>query len=300
MPRRSSASPDVRLIASGGPRDDEFLTATISRTVHVWSLAKRGLLRELDTIVDFGGRRAALCRDGRRRIVVASAWARDGICGYAADGRIWQRKDLRQSHVLVRNGSGELLSATFERKATHVLEAATGETVTKLRGAIHVYWSPWSPHALIETTDSVALIETGSWQRLGWQHPLSGFTTLAAAFNRDAVLVSDVGAEAETTAELVCLDLDGAVRWRWRATPWTYCRTLAWDDDAGAWVGVTFHMNHERPNALVRWTPEGELISTKEIGLRDEFGLLASGRHLVADTDVLDARSGRRLWTLTI
>jgi len=75
---------------------------------------------------------------------------------------------------------------------------------------------------------------------------------------------------------------------------------LAWDDDAGQWVGVTYHVNHKAPSALLRWTTEGEILSRTEIGLRDEFRLLVSGRHLVADTDVLDARTGRRLWSLTI
>jgi hypothetical protein len=294
LPRRSSASPDVRLIASGGPRDDEFLTATISRTVHVWSLRKRGLVRELDTIVDFGGGRLALCRDGRRRIVVAGAWEREGICGYGADGRVWQRKDLRQSHRLVRGQSGELLSATFERRATQVLVAATGDTVATLRGARNVYWSTGSPLALIETAGAVALVETADWQRLGWEHRLTGFATLDAAFSPDAVLVADV------EGELVCLDFDGAVRWGWRTPASTNCRTLAWDDDAGQWVGVTYNVNHKAPSALLRWTADGEALSRTEIGLRHELRLLASGRHLVADTDVLDARTGQGLWSLTV
>lgn len=75
----------IRHIAPAAASDRLFLTADFERRVRVWSFAERSLIAELDTVLDFGGRRLALC-GAETPIVVAGAWERYGICGYAPDG----------------------------------------------------------------------------------------------------------------------------------------------------------------------------------------------------------------------
>jgi hypothetical protein len=84
---------DIRHIATHAWSDARFLTAEFEHHVRLWSLADWSLVAELDTVLDFGGQRLALCETRESPVIVAGAWERDGICAYAPDGtRLWHAR----------------------------------------------------------------------------------------------------------------------------------------------------------------------------------------------------------------
>jgi hypothetical protein len=140
----------IRHIAPAATTDRLFLTAEFEHRVRLWSFADHSLTAELDTVLDFGGQRLALC-GAATPIVVAGAWERHGICGYAPDGtRLWQRKDLRQPQHISPAAGGALVVACFDQRPLHVLDAVSGETRATVRAVRRYYDSPFAEVGLGE------------------------------------------------------------------------------------------------------------------------------------------------------
>jgi hypothetical protein len=167
----------IRHIAPAATTDRLFLTAEFEHRVRLWSFADHSLTAELDTVLDFGGQRLALC-GAETPIVVAGAWERHGICGYAPDGtRLWQRKDLRQPQHISPAAGGALVVACFDQRPLHVLDAVSGETRATVRavGATTTARSPRSALARCTGTLSSLAQTTGRFAggRLSMASPAS-------------------------------------------------------------------------------------------------------------------------------
>lgn len=291
---------DIQHIAAAARGDERFLTAEFERRVRLWSFADRSLVAELDTVLDFGGHRLALCEADGAPVVVAGAWERHGVCAYAADGtRLWQRKDLRQPQHLSPAAGGELLAACFEEGPMHVVRAGSGETVAKVRGIGRFYASRFAGVGLGEGYAEVALVGTDDW-KVRWKAPIEGFAILSAAAAPAAFAVGDVVEfDSGGRSSVTCLDLAGDALWNWSAPADTNCAALGWDDDAAEWVGLLNHIDNERPDTLVRWSPDGELLSERPLDLFEDYAFLPGGRHLVtSDGAVRDTRDGSVIWQL--
>ena len=228
---------EIRHIAPQAASDRLFLTAAFEHRVRLWSFADRSLIAELDTVLDFGGQRLALCGT-EAPIIVAGAWERHGICGYAPNGtRLWQRKDLRQPQYISATADGALVVAGFDQRPLHVLRAESGETVATVRAVRRFYASPYADVGLGEQYGHIVLVGTGDW-KLRWKVPVDGFASLSAAFAPAAFAVADVASfDANGRSAVSCGDLTGEMLWRWSCPPEVNCPALAWDEDASEWVG---------------------------------------------------------------
>ena len=293
---------DIRHIAAAAASDRLFLTAEFEHRVRVWSFAERSLTAELDTVLDFGGQRLALCGSATP-IVVAGAWERHGVCGYALDGtRLWQRKDLRQPQHISPAAGGALVVAGLGQRPLHVLDAESGETVATVRAVRHFFDSPFSDAGLGSTYGQVALIGKGDW-KVRWKSSLTESTSvLSAAAGPNAFAVGEgggFGSHGWSTSWVTCLSLSGDQLWRWACPSQVNCPALAWDDEASEWLGVLNHVNNERPDTLVRWSADGEVISEHALDLFAEYVFLPGGRHLVtSDGAVRETRDGHLVWQL--
>jgi Anaphase-promoting complex subunit 4 WD40 domain len=290
----------VRQIASGA-RGELFATGEFERQVQVWSLVDRRRLGDLDTVLDFGGERLALCAHGSDPIVIAGAWERDGICGYGLSGeQLWQRKDLRKVQRLSWAGNGELVTACFDEGPMRVLDASSGETVDEVRAVRRFARSPFGGTGEAHLSGHAALIDSTTWARR-WKAPITGFAILSMALAPGALLVSDVVAETEErsrgpTSGLWCFDLRGQLIWRWDAPPETNCPSVAWDEIASEWVGVLHHVNRGAPDTLLRWSVDGEPVSGRPLGDFVEFELPVGGRHLITSEHVFETTKGEIVW----
>jgi hypothetical protein len=293
-PREVPPEPVVNLreIAVTLDRDDVVALGEARERVHVVALQPPGHVATFDTILDFGGKRLAMCSVGERLVVVAAAWERDGICGYDAltGARLWQRKDLKRTQRLSPAGKGELVAASLEGQALQVLDAATGETKASIRSAASFWQSPLAPVAVTGWNREIALIDTVSWERR-WRGPIEGFAVLDAAFGSDFLAVSD----AHTAhGSIYCFGLDGQLVWRHEEAPETLCWALGWDGERREWLGLEHHVNKKAPDLLSRWSSTGAPISQEEVeSVGGGAAFLLGGRTLVTQSgNVVDTRTG--------
>jgi Anaphase-promoting complex subunit 4 WD40 domain len=179
----------VRQIASGA-RGDLFATGEFERQVKVWSLVDRRQLGDFSTVLDFGGRRLALCAHDSDPIVIAGAWERHGICGYGLNGeQFWQRKDLKKVQRLSWAGNGELVTACFDEGPMRVLDASSGETVDEVRAVRRFTPSPFGDTGGAHLLGHAAVIDTTTWT-LHWKAPITGFAILSMALAPGAILAA--------------------------------------------------------------------------------------------------------------
>jgi hypothetical protein len=280
---------DVRLVAPPLLRTDIVALGEFEVTVHVCRLSPAAVEATVETVLSFGGDRLALCSDGDSLIVVAGAWERHGVCGYdpATGARMWQRKDLKRAGPLSPAGDGSLVAAAVSERAMQVLDARTGESVAKVRGADSLRQSPFASLAVTGWYRQLALLESDAWSRL-WTAPVEGFALLGMAFAPDGVAASDSG----DVGFVYAFDLNGRERWRYRLPPETLCWALGFDEDSSEWLGLAHHVNRRTPDALLRWSRDGAVRAKRDLAPVTAAAFVRGGHFLVTNRHIMDARSG--------
>ncbi len=257
----------------------------------------------METILNFGGRRLALCTTSDRMVVVAGAWERHGICGYDASTgeRLWQRRDLKRVQSLSPAGDGSAVAACFDSCLMQVLDAASGTTIATVR-AVRRFWQ--SRHVAIgavEVLGHVALVGSDDW-RVRWRAPVAGFALLDAAFAPDAILVSDAvdsTFDANAVGSVYCFSLTGKLLWQRQPPPETNVPWLGWDTEAGEWLGIRHNVEKREPEMLLRWSRDGDQLSRVALGLVGEYAILPAGRLLLAGQgDLVDTKAARQVGRL--
>lgn len=291
--------------------DDAIATATLEikmdgtpdGSVQVWSIPEQAPRAAFDTILDFGGRRLALCGGSDRQVVVAGAWERHGICGYDArtGERLWQRKDLKKVQSL-SPVDGSAVAACFDTRPMHLLDAASGATVATVRGVRRFWQSRHAPVGAAEVTGHVAIIGSDDWT-VRWRAPVAGFALLDTAFAPDAVLVADVADstfDADAVSSVYCFSLAGELLWRRSVPADTNVPWLSWDAGADEWLGIRHNVEKREPEMLLRWSREGDLLSRVALGYVGEYAFLPSGQLLVtAGGQVVDTKAARQIGRLS-
>lgn len=297
-----------RQLATPRIGDDVIATATLELkmdgttdgSVQVWSIAEQAPRARFDTILDFGGRRLALCASQHRTVVVAGAWERHGICGYDASTgeRLWQRNDLKKVQSLSPTDSAGV-AACFDTRSMHVLDAVSGATVATVRGVRRFWQSPYQPIGAAEVLGHVALIDSGDWTARE-RVPVAGFALLDAAFAPDALLVSNtVDGHSAEACSVYCLSLTGQLLWERQTPAETNVPWLGWDAEADEWLGIRHNVERREPEMLMRWTRDGELVSHVPLGLIGEYAIMPGGKLLVTGRgDVMDTKAATKVGRL--
>lgn len=295
-------------------RDDIVATGDLSAdgSTQVWSVPDGRELARFTTTAFESGPRLALCTPEDRLVVVAGARERYGATAYDAltGERLWQRTDLERIKWVGPAGvGGSLVAVRPDLAALHILDALTGDTVAKLRGSQRYSQSPYAPIGAGEAYGHVLFIDRASWS-VRWRAPVAGFALLAVAFALlavafapEALLVANTvdGGSGENTS-VTCFDLDGHRLWQHANPPETNCPWLTWDEATGEWLGIRFHVGHRDPDTLIRWSPEGGLLSAIALHPRaHEYSFLARGRRLVTGLgSIRDTATGREVGQLRV
>ena len=115
---------------------DLFATGAFERIVTVWSYPERRKIAELETHMDFGGRRLAIVGGTRPRLL-AGAYHRYGIACYdpLAGSRLWERRDLKRVQTVSACGETRVCVVGLDSRPAHALDIDTGHTIALWRGA---------------------------------------------------------------------------------------------------------------------------------------------------------------------
>ena len=257
---------DSREVATPPWEEDLLVTAQFERVVHVWSSERAARCATFETVYDFGGRRLALV-PGERPVVVAGAYTRHGVCGYDLTGkRLWQDRSRTNVQILTALAGGRV-AVSCNRGPTRVLEAATGDEVRSLRGALQV----------IALTGDLSLGVSGGWCRLldGSLDPLGPriATDLnpvwLAATDGEHLVVSGIG------GPLRILDLDG----RERARVAGHFRHVVHDPVTATWVLV--RVSDDGQTSLLRLTHDAEVLEQRPWGPFSDVATMRGGEALV-------------------
>ncbi len=244
---------DLRDVAAPPWEEDLLVTAQPKGVVDVWSLVRGARCATFETVWGSGGWRGALV-PGEHPVVVAGAWERHGVCGYDLTGqRLWQDRSRTNVEAVTALTGGRVV-VTHLRRATRVLEAATGEEVRSLRGVLR----------LIALTSDLSLAVGGGWCRLldrsldplGSRISTGLNMAWCAASDGEHLVVTEVG------GPLRIVDSDG----RERARIAENFRHVLHDPVTNTWVAV--HEPPEGKNSLLRFSNNGEVLERRPWDLR--------------------------------
>lgn len=193
---------------------------------------------------------------------------------------------------------GRAVAAGFDDRPLHVLDAASGEDITTLRGIRGLWTFGTESFAVAFGVAGVAFLDQVDWRRR-WAAAVEGFAVLDVAMSDAAVAISVVADFDAGPSSVYCFGLNGTLLWRVLADRESNFPTLGRDPVDGTWLALMRNVNKLAPDTLVRWSDEGTVQATYELGLVGESIVTSDGRWLVsADGTVRDARTGTRAFLI--
>jgi hypothetical protein len=233
-------------------------------------------------------------------VVVAGAWERHGICGYDAStgNRLWQRKDLKKVQS-ISPADGNAVATCFGTRSMQVLDVASGTTIATVRGVRRFWQSRYRAIGAAEVLGHVALLKTDDWT-VQWRAAVAGFALLDAAFAPDTVLVSNtVDIDSGELCTVSCFSLSGQLLWQRQHPPGKNVPWLGRDGEGREWLGIEHDVDKRSPGMLLRWSPDGELLSRVALDSAADYAFLPAGRLLVTGLGhIVDTRTSRQIGRL--
>jgi WD40 repeat protein len=138
---------------------DRFAVAEFEKRVQIWDLTS-GLLRVIETNLDFGGKRLSISQSGK--YLTVGSYDRNSISTYSVDSGeiLWTRNDIKKcGTVKYFDFEQESVFVTLERQAAQILAADTGETIQMAIGAQEIWGLASQTHTVIEKHDQLNLVD---------------------------------------------------------------------------------------------------------------------------------------------
>jgi WD40 repeat protein len=258
---------------------DRFAVAEFEKRVQIWDLAS-GLLRVIDTDLDFGRNRLSISLNGK--YLTAGSYYKNGITTYSVDSGevLWTRKDLKKCGTIKHFGhETESVFVTLERQATHILASNTGETIQKVIGAQGLWELGDQTNVVIEKHDRINLVDKNFKTVKSARKQTFGI--LDSSYSTDKLLVSYSGGPLES------IDL-ASFEPTWSSKP------------VGHFLDVAFN-SFDKKVAGIRWEYEegsnkflsvlnydtGNIENEFDLGDIVEHSFLKQGRYLLTSTGKL-------------
>jgi hypothetical protein len=274
---------------------DHVALASLDGDVEVWSTLKRKRLSRFSTILDFGGSRLAVV--GTDQLIVATgSWDRKAVHAYfVTDGTdAWQRDGLGRVQQVVPAHDGDVVAVCFDRGPMQLLDASVGKTIGVVRGVRRFWQSPHSRVGIGVEAGRIVFLSTTDW-RTHWRADVQGPYPMDVVFAADQIVVSmaDSTFDPDQGAQVLGLDLDGQITWRYSTAAGTHVSRLGRDEEHGHWLGIQQQPDRLTPGALLRWSDSGDLVERVDVGHLGDCLFLFGGRHLATSAgSLVDTRTG--------
>ena len=176
--------------------------------VQIWDVESGVLLRQLETVLEFGGRRLTMSNDGSS--CIAAAWRggpHGGVCRYDTESGaiVWHRPDLAETQRIVLSPDESNVWWMPDTGALLRLDASTGETIDALKDIRRIVESRDATMRLLQRRHGGYILEGAGTVQLH-QH---SFGLLSAAFSETSVCISEAGSSVR------CFSAEGTERWRY-------------------------------------------------------------------------------------
>ncbi|WP_432571128.1 hypothetical protein [Kineococcus sp. SYSU DK005] len=202
--------------------------------------------------------------------MVAGAWERYGVCGYDLTGqRLWQDRSRTNVEAVTALADGRVV-VTYNRRATRVLQASTGQEVRSLRGVLRV----------IALSADLSLAVGGGWCRLLDRSLDPVAPRIATGWGPVWCAASDGEHLAITDNEFLrILDPHG----RERARSASHVRHVVHDPLTRTWVAI--HETDEGQASLLRLDHDAAVLEQRPCERPLDVATVRAGRALVLLTD---------------
>ncbi len=209
-----------------------FAVAEFEKAVYICDLVETKLVRTIATHLDFGGRRLAISPDGRYFAV--GAYTRYGLELYevATGVLLWKRTDLKKVQHVAFSHNGNMLIVTIANRPVHLIEAITGATTEKVRGADFIWQSSDGKAQLIER----AVLRLSLADGTTFPVERSTFAVLHAVFSKDALFLSESGGPLRAIS---CRN--GSTMWLLRPQPGFHFLRLGFNESQGLLFGIRWN-----------------------------------------------------------
>lgn len=258
--------------------------AEFEHKVHIFDILTMKKLLDLDTVLDFGGRRLCISEKGDR--LVAGAYNRYGIVMYDLQTKnvLWERKDLKKVQRIKFNLKNDKIYAFFSDKAGCVLDSKTGKTLKKLKGIYNIYESQYSNCHILQK--STLIIESK-----GKIIPISNrsFAVLDLEIMPSSFAVTESGKELSVYSLL-----DGSLLWRYNPHSGNHILKLGYNSNKKLLLGIEWPFVKGGDKKLITFNLlNGNILNSNKLKgcpVETEFALKSS-RLITSEGDVLDTNS---------
>jgi hypothetical protein len=264
------------------------------RTVQIWDLTTRTLLREFETVFYFGGKRLTLDAGGQK--CVTAGWnkgKRGGVACYETDtGKlIWHRQDLRHTQRVRFSANRNGFWCIPHSGRTRLLDSDDGRDIDSIGGLEDLYESEYSTDQLLEKRNRNRdyILQSGKARKI----PRLTFAILDAVFGPQSLAISESGGPVR------CFDFSGIELWRFTPEQGSHFGALWFRKADKNFYGVLWNHEQGRFKHLARLdsaTGEAQILS--DLDSREDS--YCAGLDCIVNSSgaVIDVSEGRLLHRL--
>jgi len=269
--------------------EDAFVTGSFERHVAIWSSVSKSKIGQIDTILDFGGNRLAICP--AVRAVVVGSWTK-GLAAYDYRGAVlWTSPSLRHVQFVADLSPRDdlLVGVGIDRALFRVL-GHNGEERAKIAKIEALYASPYADLYLSTSSKAVYLSKLGGSPI--WSRKVKAFAVLHAAFSPSQVAYSEV------RGAVYCTDFSGAEIWIYKPEAGWHILDLAWRGASNRWTAISF-CTETGALKMLEIDVNGHSRTICHLSEHSQVKISPLGKYAVSsDQKVLSTETGDSLWIL--
>jgi outer membrane protein assembly factor BamB len=260
--------------------DDAPLVAVgaFDRFVEVWNFETAQVVVRLDTILDFGGKRLFISRDGK---CVVTASYRGGIACYSVSSGylLWHRKDLKKIQTISRARHSPTVFLGFDEAPCVKLDILSGINLGTVRGVRERVESAFADIAVVDGALPKVVDLTGSCQFTVHRET---FAVLSWAFSPASLVFS------EARGQIRCLTLaEGKELWRSKLLGDCHATQVAYCPKLDQFLAVLYSLLG-RNDSLAYFDPDkGNLTDMIDLGKPASIKISNDGRTVITTDGVV-------------
>ena len=289
--RHLATTLDGNLIAFG-----EF-----KRAVHIFDLTTGNRVSEIDTDLDFGGRRLAIDPNGE--FCAVASYDKNSVSLYNVHGRhLWRRTDVDEVQSVRFALDGKSLFCSHHFGTVSQFDVSTGEkirftwTKKELYGVKNVYESSYDECLVIDQIENDIRITNFQLKHVATVKR-KAFAILDCAFAPEFMCISESG------GPVTCYHLEsGRQVWELPFGSGVHALHLSYNEESKHFSAIAWHYKNGGPHILLSITRHnGEIVTKTQLPDASKFGFISCGKRLLLTTgDIMSATTGDQIGVLAV
>jgi hypothetical protein len=273
------------------------------KSVQTWSIDTRERVAEFDTVLEPGGQRLAISRDGKlcaagaydggslakNRYLGGSAAVYDALTGEM----LWQNKGIKRVQELKFSmHQPGILFASFSDQPLHVVDSRTGAILKKLRGVRSIIESPFEKIQFRESAEGYFLVDSENDRQVG-RLSRANYGPLDVTFSDIYAVVSEVG------GRMRCFDMANRAQvWEHHSEKGYHVVAMKYNEKTRDIVGIDLDYEKGKMGSIV-WLDENTGLPKRRLPFDarwNEVAFALKGTTIVTSNGgLMDASDGKEI-----